>query len=135
LSIQKRRRNKDAANEEISSKDDNSPDSDESNKESTSDCKDEFIIVSEEDRNNGDNRTRCTLENIVQLFEMILCFHAFYKSSRYWTIGDKSAYKRFNQGVRTLMKQLVSMLHRGEKNQRLECSENSRNITFSRTNM
>jgi hypothetical protein len=53
LSIQKRRRNKDAANEEISSKDDNSPDSDESNKESTSDCKDEFIIVSEEDPKTG----------------------------------------------------------------------------------
>jgi hypothetical protein len=71
--------------------------------------------VSEDDRNKGDNQTCCTLENIVQLFKMILCFHAFYKNSKYWHIGDKSAYKRFDQGVRTLMKQLVSTLHCGEK--------------------
>jgi hypothetical protein len=112
LSIQKRRRNKDAVNEDD---DDNSSESDESDEDSSSDCEDEFIIVSEEDQNNGDNRTRCTLENIVQLFEMILCFHAFYKNSKYWKIGDESAYKRFDQGIRTLMKQLVGTLHRGEK--------------------
>jgi hypothetical protein len=107
FSLQKRCRNQDAANADDH---DNSSESDDSEEDSSSDCEDEFIIVSEEDRNNRDNRTRCTLENIVQLFEMILCFHAFYKNSKYWTIGDESAYKRFDQGIRTLMKQLITSL-------------------------
>jgi hypothetical protein len=116
-SIQKRHRNTDAAKQETASSDndDNSSDLDESDKDSSSDCEDEFIIVSEEDQNNRENQTHCTLENIVQLFEMILCFHAFYQNSKYWTIGDESAYKRFDQGVRTLMKQLITTLHRDEK--------------------
>jgi hypothetical protein len=99
-----------------SDNDDNSSDLYESNEDSSSNCEDEFIIVSEEDQNNRDNQTHCTLENIVQLFEMILCFHAFFKNLQYWTIGDESAvYERFDQGVCPLMKQLVSMLHCGEK--------------------
>jgi hypothetical protein len=107
FSVQKRRRNKDVANADDH---DNLSESDDSEENSSSDCEDEFIIVSEVDRNNRDNRMHCTLENIVQLFEMILCFHAFYKNSMYWTIGDESAYKRFDQGIRTLMKQLITSL-------------------------
>jgi hypothetical protein len=54
------------------------------------------------------------LENIIQLLEMMLCFHAFYKNSDYWKIGDKKAYKDFDKGVRTMMSQLVGTLHRGQ---------------------
>jgi hypothetical protein len=85
--------------------------------DSLSDCDDAFIITSEEEAKRFGNQTRCTLESIVQLFEMILCFHSFYKNSTYWKIGDRSAYKRFDQAIRILMKQLVMTLHRGEKNQ------------------
>jgi hypothetical protein len=93
-----------------SSSDDENSSSDE---DSSTECEDELILIKEADEPGSENQTRCTLENIIQLLEMMLCFHSFYKNSTYWTIGDKKAYKEFDQGVRTMMSQLVGTLHRG----------------------
>jgi hypothetical protein len=107
MAMQKRqRKNADA---------DSSSSEESAEEDSLSDCDDAFIITSKEEARRFGNQTRCTLESIVQLFEMILCFHSFYKNSTYWKIGDRSAYKRFDQAIRILMKQLVTTLHRGEK--------------------
>jgi hypothetical protein len=114
MAIQKRRRQKDHNNDASSSSDDEDGHSS-CGEESSSDCDDHFIIMNGTEKEGSNNQTRCTLENIVQLFEMMLCFHAFYKNSTYWKIGDRRSYNRFKDAVQALMKQLVITLNRGDK--------------------
>jgi hypothetical protein len=114
IAIQRRERNK-GKQEDTYDSDESSSSSDE---DSCTDCEDEFVIISptdDQEEGTSDNQTRCTLENIIHLFEMILCFHSFYKNSSYWKIGDQKSYERFDAAIRILMKQLVGTLNRGEK--------------------
>jgi hypothetical protein len=57
---------------------------------------------------------RCSTKNFVQLAEMLLCFHAFYKRGRLWKTNDKDAPKQLDSALRRMMLQLTSTLNRGE---------------------
>jgi hypothetical protein len=57
---------------------------------------------------------RCSTRNFVQLAEMLLCFHAFYKSGHFWKSDDKDAPKTLDKALRRMMLQLTTTLNRGE---------------------
>jgi hypothetical protein len=57
---------------------------------------------------------RCSTKNFVQLAEMLLCFHAFYKRGLLWKSNDKDAPKQLESALRRMMLQLTSTLNRGE---------------------
>jgi hypothetical protein len=44
----------------------------------------------------------------------LLCFHAYYKNSKYWPAGDKEAPTAFQESIRTMMRQVNTTLDRGE---------------------
>jgi hypothetical protein len=46
---------------------------------------------------------RCSTKNFVQLAEMLLCFHAFYKRGNFWKINDKDAPKQLDSALRRMM--------------------------------
>lgn len=57
---------------------------------------------------------RCSTKNFVQLAEMLLCFHAFYKSGKFWKVCNKNGPKKLETALRRMMLQLTSTLNRGE---------------------
>jgi hypothetical protein len=57
---------------------------------------------------------RCSTKNFVQLAEMLLCFHAFYKRGTFWKITEKDSPKQLDSALRRMMLQLTSTLNRGE---------------------
>jgi hypothetical protein len=93
----------------------NSSDGDVSEGESTADEKDE------EDLNNctssdssSDLEVRCTRIKFIELCEMMMCFHAYYKKGEYWACGDELSAGVFDKAIRGMMRQLLSTLERGE---------------------
>jgi hypothetical protein len=71
---------------------------------------DDFVFA---DSNNIDE-PRCSTRNFVQLAEMMLCFHAFYKRGQFWKINNKEAPKQLESALRRMMLQLTSTLNRGD---------------------
>jgi hypothetical protein len=57
---------------------------------------------------------RCSTKNFVQLAEMLLCFHAFYKRGLFWKSNDKDAPKQLESALCRMMLQLTSTLNHGE---------------------
>jgi hypothetical protein len=58
---------------------------------------------------------RCTIEKFIEMCESLLCFHAYYKTGKYWKIGDKSSASMFDKSIRTMMRQVLTTMDRGEK--------------------
>lgn len=58
---------------------------------------------------------RCTVDKFIQMCEMLLCFHAFYKQDKYWKVGSIEHLEKFDHALRTMMEQVVTTMDRGNK--------------------
>jgi hypothetical protein len=80
--------------------------------------------ITNKDEQNGPNSctdgssdvedVRCTRSKFIELCEMMLCFHAYYKKGNYWKCGDKTSATVFDHAIRGMMRQLLSTLERGD---------------------
>jgi hypothetical protein len=71
---------------------------------------DDYVLMEEHNL----DKPRCLTSNFVQLAEMFLCFHAFYKSGHFWKSNDKDAPRRLDKALCRMMLQLTSTLNQGE---------------------
>jgi hypothetical protein len=75
---------------------------------------DDISIDASEDDSGNSTDVRCTRTKFIELCEMMLCFHAYYKKGEYWKCGDKTSADIFDRAIRKMMRPLLSTLERGE---------------------
>jgi hypothetical protein len=79
---------------------------------------DDNVLDEEDNCHNSDDSSnldvRCTRTKFIELCEMMLCFHAYYKKGDYWKCGDKVGADIFDEAIRKMMRHLLSTLERGE---------------------
>ena len=63
----------------------------------------------------NDLPSACTFESFIQVFEMMLCFHAWYKSETpiKW---DESSFSTISHSIRSMMKSIIEVFPRNEGN-------------------
>jgi hypothetical protein len=57
---------------------------------------------------------RCTISKFIEMCEVLLCFHAYYKKGKYWRVGDKSTPIIFEKALRTMMEKVLTTMDRGQ---------------------
>jgi hypothetical protein len=79
---------------------------------------DDNVLDEEDNCHNSDDSSnldvRCTRTKFIELCEMMLCFHAYYKKGEYWNCDDKISSGILDQAIQKMMRHLLSTLERGE---------------------